>query len=771
MNQENKNRLEALLGSIDEIIFEFDEKGTYLNIWTANEELLVRPKKELLGRKVKDFFDEEFTRRIVDSINRVIATGKSESFDYSIDLLGGKYWFLGRLNPIPSPDGIFKSVCFLARDITDRKHMEQKLRESDERFREIANNIHEAFWLFDWQEQRVIYISPAYEKIWGRSREDLYNRYEEWSESIHPDDLAFAEKSFSRIIETGGGERREYRIVRQDGTVRWISDRGFAIRDKKGEVIRITGIAEDITEQKRFEEELRKSEERYRTIFEQAKDPIYFTAPDGTLIDINPAGSKIFGYTREEFRRKNVLTHFVDPKERRKINEELERRGHIKDREVKFFHKDGTEIICLDTAIVVRDLDGEIRGYIGTLRDITEVRRAEKEKAQLEKQLLRAQKLEAIGTLAGGIAHDFNNLLMGIQGRTSLMMTDIDSSHAHAEHLKGIEEYIKSATDLTKQLLGFARGGKYEVKPTDLNDLIKNSSHMFARTKKEIRIHQKFQQDLWTVEADQNQIEQVLLNLYVNAWQAMPAGGELYIHTENTTLDEDYVKPYFVHPGKYVKISITDTGVGMDEATHQKIFDPFFTTKEMGRGTGLGLASAYGIIRNHDGIINVYSEKGEGATFNIYLPASEREVTKETELVGELVKGTETVLLVDDEQMVIDVGRSMLEEIGYKAIVAEGGQAAIDLYQENSEEINVVILDMIMPDISGGETYDRLKEINPDIKVLLCSGYSINGQATEILNRGCNGFIQKPFKLKDLSQKMRKILDNEVAHKSISKKG
>jgi two-component system cell cycle sensor histidine kinase/response regulator CckA len=232
--------------------------------------------------------------------------------------------------------------------------------------------------------------------------------------------------------------------------------------------------------------------------------------------------------------------------------------------------------------------------------------------------------MEAIGTLAGGIAHDFNNLLMAIQGRTSIMLMDKDSSHPDFGHLKGIEGYIGSAADLTKQLLGFARGGKYEVKPTDLNELIKKETRMFGRTKKEITIHEKYEDNLWPVEVDRGQIQQVLLNLYVNAWQAMPSGGELYIRTQNVTLDENYLKPHQFEPGRYVQISITDTGIGMDKATRERIFDPFFTTKEIGRGTGLGLASAYGILKNHGGFINVYSEKGHGSTFNIYLPASEK---------------------------------------------------------------------------------------------------------------------------------------------------
>ena len=273
-----------------------------------------------------------------------------------------------------------------------------------------------------------------------------------------------------------------------------------------------------------------------------------------------------------------------------------------------------------------RDLIISIAESLGKVMERTVT---EGEKLKLEAQLQQAQKMEAIGTLAGGIAHDFNNLLMAIQGRTSMVLMNKDSSHPDFRHMKGIEDNVESAADLTKQLLGFARGGKYEVKPTDLNGLIKKENRMFGRTKKEIAIRGKYQENLWSVEVDRGQVQQVLLNLYVNAWQAMPAGGELYIETQNITLDENYTKPYQVEPGSYVQISFTDTGPGMDKATRERIFEPFFTTKKMGRGTGLGLASAYGIIKNHGGFINVYSEKGHGATFNIYLPASEKEIIEE----------------------------------------------------------------------------------------------------------------------------------------------
>jgi CheY-like chemotaxis protein len=284
---------------------------------------------------------------------------------------------------------------------------------------------------------------------------------------------------------------------------------------------------------------------------------------------------------------------------------------------------------------------------------------------------------------------------------------------------------------------------------------------LFGRTKKEISIHRKMQVDLWTVEVDQRQIEQVALNLYVNAWHSMPGGGKLFLETKNVMLDDDFVKPFELGPGKYVEISVTDTGVGMDQATQKRIFDPFFTTKEMGRGTGLGLASAYGIIKNHSGIINVFSEKGKGASFNIYLPASEKEVVKDKKLAKEILKGYGTILLVDDEDMIIDVGKELLKKMGYKVLVTKSGKAAVELYEANKDEIDIVILDMIMPNMGGGDTYDKLKEVDSDIKVLLSSGYSVDGQATEILERGCNGFIQKPFNMIDLSQKIRKILDKK----------
>jgi two-component system, cell cycle sensor histidine kinase and response regulator CckA len=513
-------------------------------------------------------------------------------------------------------------------------------------------------------------------------------------------------------------------------------------------------VAGDITERKHIEDALKQSEEKYRIVLEANPDPVVVYDMDGKVTYFNIAFTNVFGWTLKECFGKSMDV-FVPTdawaKTKMMINKTLSGEN-FSGIETHRYTKVGSIIPVSISGAVYRDEQGDPMGIVINLRDISEQK-------ELEKQLQQTVKMEAVGKLAGGIAHDFNNLLMGIQGCTSLISFDIDSNHPSFEYLNRIEDYTKNAANLTKQLLGFVRSGKYEIKPTDINEIIDKSSDMFGRTKIEITIHKKIRADIWTVEVDRSQMEHVLLNLYVNAWQAISGTGELYLQTKNINLNDNDVKPYGVKSGRYVKISVTDTGVGIDETIQHKIFDPFFTTKEVSRGTGLGLASAYGIIKNHGGIINAYSKKGEGATFNIFLPASEKKIIKEKMLQKEMLKGTETVLLVDDDDIIIDVGRDILEKLGYKVLTAKSGQKAIEIYKTNQKKIDMIILDMVMPEMDGGDTYDKLRDVNPDIKVLLSSGYSNDGQASKILSRGCDGFIQKPFKIKTLSLEIRKILD------------
>lgn len=492
------------------------------------------------------------------------------------------------------------------------------------------------------------------------------------------------------------------------------------------------------------------------TAVEHAAESIIVTDPAGVIEYVNPAFEKITGYSRHEVIGGNI--ELLDSGQHSKaffstIIDTLQR-GEIWQGRMVNKRRDHSLYETEATVSPIKNKAGSITNYVSVQRDVSH-------EVRLERQLRQAQKMEAIGTLAGGIAHDFNNLLMGIQGNISLSLLDIEPNSSLVKNLKKIEQYVQNGVDLTKQLLGFARGGKYEISLLYLNELIKEQNLMFSRTNKDILFKNEAKPNLWSVEADRGQIEQVLLNLYLNALQAMPGGGTLTTRTGNVTIDKDQYSPYYVKAGNYIKITIKDTGVGMDEDIQQRIFDPFFTTKEMGRGTGLGLASVYGIVKNHEGFIKVFSKKGQGTKFEIYLPASGKAVPTPKKTSEKFVEGQETVLLVDDEDMIIDVGTRMLRKLGYQVFTARDGKEAITIFKKHQDKIDLIVLDMIMPQMGGGETFDRIKRIKPDVKVLLSSGFSINGQASEILNRGCNSFIQKPFNLQKLSQNIRAILEAE----------
>ncbi len=523
-----------------------------------------------------------------------------------------------------------------------------------------------------------------------------------------------------------------------------IDQQNDALRDINKELVK------KVTEHRVSEEALRKSEERYRRIFENIQDVYFEMSLDGTILEISPSIEWISPYCRTDLLGEPMSTICTSPGEMDNLLNEIQKNGKATHFEVHLPAKDGSRYFCEINTSLESDGAGSPRKLIGSMRNVTE-------RKQLETRLITAQKMESIGTLAGGIAHNFNNILMGILGSASLMRAEKDDSHPDVEPLKAIEEYVQNAAELTKDLLGFARGGKYELKPTNINELIKHENRLFGRTKKEISLHAKYAIRPWTVEVDRSQIRQALLNLYVNAGQAMPDGGDLLIQTENVTLNGKD-KPVVMASGRYVKISVTDTGVGMDEAIREKVFEPFFTTREMGTGTGLGLASVYGIIKNHDGFLFVNSKKGVGTTFTIYLPASEKEVIEDKAPVPGIVKGEGTILIVDDETFITDIGKRLLEPLGYSVLTANTGQDALDLFREHKGDVDLVILDMIMPGLSGGETFDRLRVISSNLKVLLSSGYSMSTQAQEIMDRGCNGFIQKPFQLQEISAKIVELL-------------
>jgi PAS domain S-box-containing protein len=631
--------------------------------------------------------------------------------------------------------------------ITLKKQTDAALQKSEERYHRLVETMQEGLGVAD-QNYQFTFVNERFCEMLGYHRDEIIGRY--LLDFVQDDYRELMKDQMSRR-QKGLEERFELVWKTKDGKKIHTLTSPLGFFDEEGCFTGSMGILTDITERIQAKKALRSSEEKYRLLVENANDAI-FIVQEGRIKFANQMAKQMGNDLGVDLDRV-PFANYIHPDDRGLVLERYKRR--IKGEKLPNTYAfrlvgQDDQVIWIELHAVQINWDGK-PATLNFLRDITLQRK-------LERQLQLSQKMEAVGTLAGGVAHDFNNLLMGIQGRTSLMLLETDPIHPQFEHLKEIENYIKRAAKLTKQLLGFARGGKYVVKPTDVNDLIEKSSQMFGRTKKEITIYKKYHDQIWTVEIDRSQIEQVLLNIFVNAWQAMPAGGDLYIQTKNQMLDENFAGAYGVRPGKYVAISITDTGIGMDGKTLKRVFDPFFTTKDKERGTGLGLASTYGIIQNHDGMIIAESEKGRGATFHIYLPATEKPVIDEHKDDQKILVGTETILLVDDEEMILDVGAQVLKKLGYEVLKARDGKESIEIYQQNRQKVAMIILDLIMPEMGGGETYDRLKEIDPKVKVLLSSGYSLDGQATEILNRGCNGFLQKPFSIRDLSEKLRQII-------------
>ncbi len=518
-------------------------------------------------------------------------------------------------------------------------------------------------------------------------------------------------------------------------------------------------LMESISEQiavaidhKRTEEALRASESKYRGILESIQDGYYELDLRGRFTFFNRALTTIFGYSQKELDGANIRA-FTD-KKTIKIGTDVFKKifttgNSVSGFDWKLIRKDGEERQTSTSVSLLRDAEGRGIGFQGIIRDMTDQKR-------LEAALHQTQKMEAIGTLAGGIAHNFNNLLMGIQGNISLMLLDMEKTHEFFPRLATIEKLVQNGSKLTSQLLGYAREGRYQIMPIDINQLVLEISETFSMTKKEIRVHPEPSDDVGDIMADHSQFEQILLNLLINAADAMPRGGDLYLVTRNITHQDMDGRTYHAKPGEYVMLSVRDTGEGMDRKTLDRIFDPFFTTKGPGRGTGLGLASVYGIVKAHGGYIDVHSQKGSGTTFNIYMPAAGKMIS--SGVSNDSLDGIDTVLLVDDESMILEIGEEMLRRLGYQVLVAQGGKEALRAYEKERDRVGLVILDMILPDMGGGEVYDRLKEIDPHAKVLLASGYSIDGQASEILDRGCDGFIQKPFSISDLSKKIRETL-------------
>ena len=628
----------------------------------------------------------------------------------------------------------------------ERRAFEDQFREASLMLETMLNAIPDIIGVQD-SNHRIIRFNKAGYQFFGQTEDQVIGKrcYELIDQGAPCENCVT-----KRILETNEPSQLEKYI---DTKGVWMDIRAYPIRDMDGRVFRIVEHWRDITELKHSQASLVESEEKYRLLVENANEGIFIYQDNQFRFSNRRAMEMARKLGISNLRRS--LSDYIYEEDRGKDPDYFTRRLNGEDPKP---HAIAFRVVDQDHDINWVELNTvniNWKGKAGTLnlvRDITQSK-------MLEHRFQEAQRMESLGTLAGGIAHDFNNLLMGIQGNVSLMYIDAESDPSLTEKLKNIENCVDSGSRLTKQLLGFARGGKYVVKPMDMNQILKSSADMFGRTRKAITIHGNYQQNLWTVMADGSQVEQVLVNLFLNAWQAMHGSGDLYISTGNVTLDSAFTKPFDVQPGQYVKISVTDTGIGMNQETQRRIFEPFFTTHDPGRGTGLGLASVFGIVKNHSGIITVQSSPGMGSTFEVYLPASD-EIPQVDAVPSESIElGSETILLVDDEEYIIDVARLMLEGLGYVLLIANNGHTALELFNEHKEAIDLVILDMVMPDMDGEEVFKEMRSIQPDVKVLFASGYYVIEETSNLLQAGASDFLQKPFNMNQLSTKIRKILE------------
>lgn len=514
----------------------------------------------------------------------------------------------------------------------------------------------------------------------------------------------------------------------------------------------------------KHKKQLTHNEEKYRLIIDSIQEGYFETDLQGRITFCNKALLEISGYTRETLVGA-VFSDFTSPRTARAMQAAF---GKVyktgKDAKVsnyEVFHKNGHTLIIEFAAALVKDHEEKPLGFRGVIRDVSKQVKAEERERRVRSQLQQAQKMEALGTLAGGLAHGFNNVLMAIQGNLSIIRMNPPKNPKMLKHLKRINESTEKGGRLAKEILSFAKAGKFVVMPTDLNKILKSTSKMFLRSNTRLRINEIYEKNLKQTQVDRVQIGQVLLSLYMNAAEAMPDGGDIYLQSENVYLDEMYIQPFAAAPGWYVKISVTDAGQGLNEEAKRRIFEPFFSPYRPIRYEGMGLAAAYGTVKSHNGIINVYSEEGHGTTFNIYLPVIKKE-SPNVPVETHSNNGSETILIVDDDPLTSQIGRDILERQGYRVMMAENGREAIEIYSGYQDQINLVLLDVIMPDLNGDQVFPELKKCNPNIVVIAASGYNVNRQITTMLNNGCVDFIQKPFQAQTLSAKVRMALDKET---------
>jgi PAS domain S-box-containing protein len=769
-------RLAAMEASRDGIAI-FNENREYIYVNKAYVSIFGYDSNEdFICRSMKDFYT-------IEGWERYDAEEKTQLADvghWSGECTGMRRD--GTLFPLEVSRSVIKGgnlIC-IVRDIAQRRQAEERLKLKEERYFLATSAAKVGVW--DWNLLTNEIYAEHKNKLMGYNGEPFPESFIKFIVKddflgtltncvnffFHPDDREMVlKKAFNHIEGKTPGTSFEVRITYRDGSKHWLLINGTTIRDEQGKVIRIIGTTTDITEQKQTQDALWESEERLKNIVENVRDIIFQIAPGGIILYISPNIEALYGYKPDEVIGRN-FEMFIPEEELPKLQDmrrRLTEAGLVRNFEFNIKTKNGY-IVHTEINITLRRKGKRIIAAQGILRDISERKEAELERKKLEEQLYRAQMMESIGRLAGGIAHDFNNILSIVMGYTDLLrlqFSNTDTSEGKAVNI--IFKNVKRASDLTRQLLGLARGTGLSPKPLNINkeliNIVKLSEKIFE---KNIEIIYRLASNLYCVEADLYRISQVFTNILINARDAMPVGGSIVIKTENVTLTKKTARIFpELEPGHYVLISITDTGVGIAPEDMPHIFEPLFTRKI--KGTGLGLSTAYRIIRDHKGTISVESNLGAGATFTVYFPACSKEITPE-ETEEAIIRGKDTILIVDDEEDVNKLVSEMLEMLGYRTLQAKNGEDALKIYKANRDTIDLVMLDMIMPVMSGYDTFFALQKINPDVRVLLMSGYSENNKTMKILDSGGCGFLPKPFEINRLSESIAHALKIEIKKNS-----
>jgi PAS domain S-box-containing protein len=659
----------------------------------------------------------------------------------------------------------------LIREIDVAQSSQEALARSEARFRSLVSNIPGIVYRCSlWPTRKFEYISDLIEQVSGYSSRELLNGRASLDSLIHPDDYFIINNEFNASVVVGKPYEIEYRIFHKDGGVRWLFEKGIAVYDEDRKPLWLDGVILDITEKKRVVLELQKSEERVRLFFERQLVGMAITSPQKGWMQVNGRLCEMLGYTQDELANLNWadLT-YPDDLAPDLIQFERLIAGEIDDYaiEKRFVRKDGLVIHTNLAVACVRQADGEVDYILALLEDLTARKQVEKEREDVQAQLTQAQKMESVGRLAGGVAHDFNNMLGVILGYSELILEQVDENQPIYSALQGIQQAAQRSADLTRQLLAFARKQTIAPKVVNLNKTVGSMTKMLLRLiGEDLDLAWLPGNNLWLVKMDPTQIDQMLANLCVNARDAIADTGKVTIETGNVVFDATYCAGHTgFTPGEFVLLAVSDNGCGMAPEIISHLFEPFFTTKKMDQGTGLGLATVYGIVKQNNGFINVYSEPGQGTTFKVYLPryvplAGEK--PEAAEAAAPVLSGHETILLVEDEPMILDMSMVMLERLGYTVLAGATPGEAIRLAREHAGKIDLLMTDVVMPGMNGRDLARNLLSLCPDLKRLFMSGYTANVIAHHgVLDEGVH-FIQKPFTLNDLAAKVREALSTEA---------